>query len=287
MSDEPTPELRALAATLFAAGRAERPGPALGRRLSLIEPSSAALPAPARQRQSAAPRLRASRAHSALPLWLAAAALLAGGAGLWLSGDREAPIRISPERESRGVSTTPRKQAEAAEQVLKREAAAEATTAERPALDDGPERRASPSPPRPPPRRALAEPVVDAPRSAAPPAAAPQRAETPTTTTPAAASPRAQPLTLSAELDLLKRARAALRSGAGEQALGLLDQHSHERGGNGLDAEATLLRIEALSALGRQDEASQLATRFVAANPNNALGDRARSFIRRAQPGTP
>ena len=91
-------------------------------------------------------------------------------------------------------------------------------------------------------------------------------------------------MTLLAELDLLKRARTALRSGDGGQALELLGQRAREHTGNGLDAEATLLRIEALAALGRQGEASELATRFVRENPNSALGDRAKSFIRATVP---
>jgi len=69
-------------------------------------------------------------------------------------------------------------------------------------------------------------------------------------------------------------ARAALRSGDAGQALELLD--SRERTGNELEAEATLLRSEALAALVRQGEASELAARFVRDNPNSALDDRAK-----------
>ena len=126
---------------------------------------------------------------------------------------------------------------------------------------------------RPAQRRAPAEPV-----NATPPSV---------TAPPVATPPPAPALTSSAELELLKRARSALRSGAGAQALELLDQHERERAGNGLEAEATLLRIETLSALGRRDEASQLATSFVATHPNNTLGDRARSFIHQPPSGTP
>lgn len=94
-------------------------------------------------------------------------------------------------------------------------------------------------------------------------------------------------MTLLGELELLKRARAALRSGDGGQALELLDLHARERANNGLEAEATLLRIEALAALGRHGDASALAARFVRDNPNSALGDRAKSFIRAASPKAP
>ncbi|MEY2936151.1 MAG: hypothetical protein RL033_6900, partial [Pseudomonadota bacterium] len=86
------------------------------------------------------------------------------------------------------------------------------------------------------------------------------------------------------ELELLKRARSALRSGDGAQALELLEQREREHTRNGLDAEATLLRIETLTALGKPSDASDLATRFLRENPNSALGDRAKSFIRRTAP---
>ncbi len=86
------------------------------------------------------------------------------------------------------------------------------------------------------------------------------------------------------EIQLLEQARTALRAGRGKNALDLLDRHERERASTSLEAEATLLRIEAFSALGRSQAASELASRFVRANPNSALGDRAKSFIRPAQP---
>jgi outer membrane protein assembly factor BamD (BamD/ComL family) len=94
-------------------------------------------------------------------------------------------------------------------------------------------------------------------------------------------------LTLVGELDLLKRARAALRSGDTRQALALLDTHARERGGSELIAEATLLRIEALSALGERVTASDLARRFVHDSPHSALSDRAKSFISADTPHAP
>jgi outer membrane protein assembly factor BamD (BamD/ComL family) len=91
-------------------------------------------------------------------------------------------------------------------------------------------------------------------------------------------------MTLLAEIELLKRARTVLRSGDAAQAIELLTRHARERTGNGLEAEATLLRIEALAALGQHADASELATRFVHENPNSALGDRAKRFIRATPP---
>ena len=86
---------------------------------------------------------------------------------------------------------------------------------------------------------------------------------------------------LSREIELLTLARSALGSGEGGRALELLDRRNAERSGPALDAEALLLRIEALSLLGRHSDASDLAQRFVRDDPHNALADRARSFIGR------
>ncbi|MET0413845.1 MAG: hypothetical protein ABW217_21225 [Polyangiaceae bacterium] len=91
--------------------------------------------------------------------------------------------------------------------------------------------------------------------------------------------PPAPRLTLLDEIELLKRARSAQRAGEGARALALLDRYERERAGESLIAEATLLRIEVLAALGRKAAASELAQRFVRDNPNHALSDRARSFI--------
>jgi hypothetical protein len=87
-------------------------------------------------------------------------------------------------------------------------------------------------------------------------------------------------MTLLEEIDLIKRARGALRSGHPAHALELLER----RASRGLAAEATLLRIETYAALGRHGEASELASRFVRENPSSALGDRAKSFIHSVPP---
>ena len=59
--------------------------------------------------------------------------------------------------------------------------------------------------------------------------------------------------------------RLQARSGAGE-----------------LGAEASLLRIEALAASGRRDEAARLARKFAVDHPNSPLIDRALAFVREA-----
>jgi hypothetical protein len=83
---------------------------------------------------------------------------------------------------------------------------------------------------------------------------------------------------LERELELLDDARNALASGNAVQALALLDRHRALRG-NSLNAEATLLRIQALASAGRGEEAAALARSFIASNPNSLLADRARRFI--------
>jgi hypothetical protein len=136
------------------------------------------------------------------------------------------------------------------------------------------------------PRKAPRPPAIErtgSADSAVPPSTAPSA---PASSAAPSADPAARvpPMTLRAELELLKRARTALRSGDAAQALELLSLQARERTGNGLGAEATLLRIEALAARGRHGDASELAARFVRDNPNSALGDRAKSFIRSPGP---
>lgn len=82
---------------------------------------------------------------------------------------------------------------------------------------------------------------------------------------------------LERELALLDQARNALASGNAGQALSLLDRHQGLRG-NSLNAEATLLRIQALASTGRDDAAAALARSFITSNPNSPLADRARRF---------
>jgi hypothetical protein len=97
------------------------------------------------------------------------------------------------------------------------------------------------------------------------------------TTPPRAAPPKAS---LAQDLKNLMQIRATLRSGDSATALELLDRRARESGNAELDAEATLLRIEALASAGRRAEAAELAQRFVRANPNNALAERAKQFMR-------
>jgi hypothetical protein len=87
------------------------------------------------------------------------------------------------------------------------------------------------------------------------------------------------PASLSDELSALKVASGALSSGDAPAALAALDRYDRVLKGQKLRAEATLLRIEALSRTGQAGAASALAQRFVEQNPGNPLVDRARSFV--------
>ena len=88
------------------------------------------------------------------------------------------------------------------------------------------------------------------------------------------------PVSLSDELDALKVASNALAAGDSSGALAALDQYDHVLKGKKMRAEATLLRIEALSRSGQVGAASALAQQFVDKNPESPLVDRARSFVK-------
>lgn len=84
--------------------------------------------------------------------------------------------------------------------------------------------------------------------------------------------------TLEAELAVIQQARTAKTAAA---RLTLLDQHRDEFGEGVLADEREVMRVEALCALGRVDEAEQVASAFIAAKPSNPL----RSRVEPACPG--
>jgi hypothetical protein len=94
------------------------------------------------------------------------------------------------------------------------------------------------------------------------------------------------PASLTDEIAALDRARTALSGGDPGAAIRALDDYDQVLHGTRLTAEATLLRIDALSRSGNASGASELASRFVEGNPGSALADRARAFIR-IPPGVP
>ena len=98
----------------------------------------------------------------------------------------------------------------------------------------------------------------------------------------AASSPRgARPVlevpaapSLASEMDLLRRARAALRAGEPEVALEHLDRHSSQFPDSSLAPEAAAIRIEATCAEGDRETARALADRFVRRWPGSPLARR-------------
>jgi hypothetical protein len=291
VSDEPTPELRALAARLFAAGRAERAAPALGRRLMLIEPPPAVPPAASAARNPP-PIVEGDRAAEStrrerpprLAIWFAAAGLLALGVSSWLALEHEvAPPTISAERvpgtgaaalerwprepgddtarrqESRVVGAfvaEPRDESQARAEEH-REMSGAVARGKRSASRPAPAPSSSPRAPAP---QAVVTATAGSARAAQTSALergspggasetgalglttrtpasgsavttkhAPGTGDAPalelTTRAPAPNSGNSAP-TLLAELQLLERARAALRSGNAAQALELLERHA-------------------------------------------------------------
>jgi hypothetical protein len=92
------------------------------------------------------------------------------------------------------------------------------------------------------------------------------------------AAPESAPPSLSEEIAVLDRARGALGADPA-RTLSVLDEYEHALHGTRLVAEAALLRIEALARSGQGAAASDLARRFVEANPGSALSERAKPFV--------
>lgn len=74
---------------------------------------------------------------------------------------------------------------------------------------------------------------------------------------------------LDAELSLLRRARAALTGGTHAEALALLAEHEQRFPTGHLAEERMVLRVQALRAIGRRDEARVAAARFAAQHPGS------------------
>jgi hypothetical protein len=93
-----------------------------------------------------------------------------------------------------------------------------------------------------------------------------------------ATAPRPRPHpprpTLSSELDLLRRARNALRSGDPSTALQLLDDHARHHPSPRLGPEAAAIRVEATCAAGNASTARQLQDDLVRRWPDSPLARR-------------
>jgi hypothetical protein len=87
-------------------------------------------------------------------------------------------------------------------------------------------------------------------------------------------SPDASQDDLAAELALLGRARAALKSGDPKAALALLDQHASEFPRGALRSERELTRITAACSAGDLDRAEQVARRFIREHPGSTEAKR-------------
>jgi hypothetical protein len=102
----------------------------------------------------------------------------------------------------------------------------------------------------------------------------------------ATALPPTAPLrTLEQETAALGRVEEELRAGRADSALALLDHYQRAAPAGSLAAEATLLRIRALSKNGQAKAAGELAQKFVSSYPNSPLVDRAREYLPAADAG--
>lgn len=108
-----------------------------------------------------------------------------------------------------------------------------------------------------------------------------QRAPSPANTPPPKATKPVRPKqrSLAEQLEMLKLARGALRAGDSQRALSVLDEYAAGSNSTDMSAEASMLRIEALMASGKREQAQALAERFIARSPDNPLADRARALV--------
>jgi hypothetical protein len=84
---------------------------------------------------------------------------------------------------------------------------------------------------------------------------------------------------LNDEVELLDRARAAINGGRPNDALVRLDEHSSKFPKGGLALEAQVLRVQALAAAGRNEEASRRAKRILSRSPNSVVAKRLRQYV--------
>jgi len=249
-------------------------------------------------RQASAPRPRFAR--QLWPVLSAAAVLVAAvttwsvrgpspGDGVLISAERApaAGARPAPERPPAEAVLPDRVLPEA---VLPEAVLPEALPPAVPerAAGERSESRELSAPPAAPRQRSRAHPANPAPSHGGPverEQAAPELAA-PTRPPPSAAAPRAAP-DITRQLALLQQVQRALRAGENQRALELLDQHAAELDQSDFDAEARLMRIEALAGAGQPAEAGRRAREFLIRFPHSPLVDRARRFTEGAAPGAP
>jgi hypothetical protein len=81
------------------------------------------------------------------------------------------------------------------------------------------------------------------------------------------------------EIALLDEARLALRQGQAARTLSAIDRYRSSFQSRAFDQEATVLRIEALDALGNRSRAAQEAKSFLSRHPNSPHGDRLKRLL--------
>lgn len=81
-----------------------------------------------------------------------------------------------------------------------------------------------------------------------------------------------------AELGLLEQARSALSGGNSGGALQVLARYAERYPRGSMRMEAEVLKVEALAASGRTQEASRLADRLLVRNPKSVVASRLRRF---------
>jgi outer membrane protein assembly factor BamD (BamD/ComL family) len=89
--------------------------------------------------------------------------------------------------------------------------------------------------------------------------------------------PPAKPLAY--EIAALDTARSALRARQPARALAAVDDYARRFPRGVLAQEATVVRIEALTALGNRAEAERLGRSFLALHPGSPLAQRVRSVL--------
>jgi hypothetical protein len=92
---------------------------------------------------------------------------------------------------------------------------------------------------------------------------------------------------LAREVELLDAARRAVASGNPGRALATLDAYERQFAHPHLRPEASLVRLEAMLALGRNDEASRFGRSLLEGQPDGPYARRIRSLFRSHTPVTP
>jgi hypothetical protein len=152
-----------------------------------------------------------------------------------------------------------------------------------------PRAAASPPPPSSPPAAPRPQAPVNPPRPTrgAPPASREALAASPSTegegrssSAPAAPAPIA-PSSLRQEAALLESVRESLAASRFDRALGSLDEYDARFAGGALEEEAAVLRVEALLAAGRRDEARRVVADFERGHPASSYAPRMRARVDR------